>query len=261
MRRSSVALITAVSTIALTQIASAADLSYRPLLRPEPVISWTGFYVGLNAGGAWGTQCVDFSGDPTTLAAIGRGQLPAAAACNPSGFIGGGQVGYNYAVGPFVFGIEADWQWSDVKASESVSTNIGGGFFPFVTTAEQKMDFIGTVRPRLGFTWSSVVLFYATGGLAYGDVKVSSSVQSQPGCPGFCGAASDSDLKVGWTAGAGAEWKFAPNWSAKIEYLYYDLGRITQTYSDSLGRFPGTFVSTETKLTGNIARVGVNYQF
>jgi outer membrane immunogenic protein len=121
------------------------------------------------------------------------------------------------------------------------------------------MDFFGTVRGRIGVAATGPLLLYATGGLAYGDVKESSSVNTTPGCPGFCGSASTSNIRAGWTVGAGGEWQFSPALSGKIEYLYYDLGTINQNYVDFRGLFPGTSVSTSTKTTGNIVRVGLNW--
>jgi outer membrane immunogenic protein len=256
----------AILAFAVPLAANAADLPAAPAYKapayvPAPVYTWTGFYIGLNAGGAWSDQSVNFSGTGGTPPAIAAGQVPASLSLNPTGFIGGGQIGYNYQSGPVVWGLEADWQWASLDKTQTVSTNVGGGLFPVTTSAEQKMDFFGTARGRIGFTPTAPLLLYVTGGLAYADVQLNSSVNTTPGCPGFCGSASTTAFKAGWTAGGGAEWKFAPNWSGKLEYLYYDLGSISQTYTDSLGRFVGTSVSANTKFTGNIVRLGVNYQF
>jgi outer membrane immunogenic protein len=117
-----------------------------------------------------------------------------------------------------------------------------------------------------------MVLLYATGGLAVGDPSVSSSISTSPipgggavllaPCAGFCSTVSTSDnWRAGWTVGGGAEWKFDTRWSAKAEYLYYDLGRIDTTGTDTLGRFPGSVYTTSTRINGSIARVGINYSF
>jgi outer membrane immunogenic protein len=246
--------------------ALAADLKTKvytkaPAVVPEAVYNWTGFYVGGNVGGGWGSQAVNFSGSASTLGAIAAGQVPALLAGNPSGVIGGAQAGYNFQSGKFVYGIEADIQGANIHSGATLSTAVGGGLFPVTNTADQNLSYFGTVRGRAGFTVTPALLLYGTGGFAYGGARVATSVNTTPGCPGFCGAAANSTTLTGWTAGAGAEYGFSKNWTAKLEYLYYDLGNISQLYTDSLGRFAGTTVTTNTAFRGNIVRVGVNYKF
>ncbi|MBM3564345.1 MAG: porin family protein, partial [Alphaproteobacteria bacterium] len=163
------------------------------------------------------------------------------------------------------------------------------GAFPFGTanevivsalTTSKRLDYIGTVRGRLGWLFTPTLLAYGTGGLAYGGVSVSTSIaQFNNDCaqfPGACisGAAFSSgafsDTRVGWTVGGGLEWMFWPNWSAKVEYLYYDLGNVSYSAGalTTLGNtiFAGSVVAgvvsqTQTRFNGNIVRAGVNYHF
>jgi outer membrane immunogenic protein len=248
--------------------AFAADPPLRPTykapLYKAPVLqapTWTGFYVGANAGYGFGNQSVNATGDSATggQAAINAGAIPATLASRPSGFVGGGQIGFNYQINQIVLGIEADGQGADIRDHQTVTTNVAAlNFLQFTTDAQQKVDFFGTVRGRVGFTPISPLLVYATGGLAYGDVAISGSV-TNPGCVGFCGSTSSSSLQTGWTAGGGFEYAFTPNWSGKVEYLYYDLGTLSQRIIDP--RFAGAFIDQTVAFKGNIVRAGVNYKF
>ncbi|MGX5737125.1 outer membrane protein [Bosea thiooxidans] len=171
--------------------ASAADLPSRkgPVVAPAyipPVFSWTGFYVGANAGYGWGN--VNANG----FANVG----------DLDGFIGGGQVGYNYQMGQFVLGLEADLQGADLSSGD----NLG--------LINVKTEYFGTVRARLGFAvdrWMP----YITGGWAYGNVKTS--------IPALA-FSSDKTHTGGWAVGGGVEYAITNNIIAGVEYLYVDLG-------------------------------------
>jgi outer membrane immunogenic protein len=159
--------------VAASATAFAADL---PTPRPTqyfgpPGFSWTGFYIGLNAGAAWnnGESVTIF--DPTIPANF--------AASNGSriGFIGGGQIGYNWQLSPlWVVGVEADFQGADISDSINIAgpfPQTGGGSSGAANfVASERMDWFGTVRPRVGVVWNQA-LIYATGGLAYGHISVS----------------------------------------------------------------------------------------
>jgi outer membrane immunogenic protein len=259
---------------------------------------WTGFYVGLNAGGTWSdsngvrtdaatVSCVNFGNpcSPLDEAAL-LGAAAAAGATgvwpiNKGGFIGGGQVGYNWQFATnFVAGIEADIQ-GIAGGSGSYST-IYAAPVPLqaptsIATAlsvSKNIDYLGTVRGRIGYLVTPTLLAYATGGLAYGGVSSSASIFQAAipplfgTSPPWGGAGSFSDTRVGWTVGGGLEWLFWPNWSAKVEYLYYDLGSVTYQLSPmGLRFFPDGEVSflniaqATTRFNGHIARLGVNYHF
>lgn len=299
MRRFSAALVGVVSAIAFTQIAAAADLprkapAYTP--PPPPAISWTGWYVGVNAGwidanGDVNTDAtiLSFPGDPTTSTTL------AAAATNQfskrsDGFLGGGQLGYNYQFSPlFVVGLETDIQGSslrnDLNFSNSVLTNTTSGpstgHWQTNTTVSRDLNYLGTLRGRIGWTATPTFLLYGTGGLAYGGVSSSTTMtiaafNNASGLPvggvtPGTASGSFSGARAGWTAGGGVEWMFIPNWSAKLEYLHYDLG--SETYATggyaidvgptSLPSSGSAAIATRTTVhfNGDIVRVGLNYKF
>ena len=222
--------------------------------------NWTGFYAGLNVGYGWGDESIRVSGDAAaTQPAIAAGVLPRSFADDPSGIIGGAQIGYNHQIGWAVLGLETDFQGADIRAQQTVSTNVPT-FFPFQTKGEQNLDFLGTTRGRFGVALLDSMILYGTGGLAYGHVELSTT-STNPGCVGICTRGSTSKMLPGWTAGGGAEFAFLPRWSVKGEYLYYDLGQVSQSLTDSNGRFSGTFQTYRVNFQGNVIRLGVNYKF
>jgi outer membrane immunogenic protein len=294
-------ILTALALVLTAGTALAADLPHykAPLPPPPPPPLWTGFYVGLNAGGTWGdnnniyvtSAPIFVNANPllglapqfASLAALGGSGIFSS---NSSGFIGGGQIGYNWQFynGAAVAGIEADIQ--GIAYSNNNRTFISGIPAPLgntvvtVMSARKSVDYLGTVRGRLGWLFTPTLLVYGTGGLAYGGVTLNvAGFQSvvPPGpnftTTGFTGG-QFSDTRVGWTAGGGLEWMFWPNWSAKVEYLYYDLGSVrtsggltTSTSTPIFTPVPaGTLAwanATEirTQFRGNIVRAGVNYHF
>jgi outer membrane immunogenic protein len=291
------------ATIGFAHAASAAELDleylraskgYEPPYEAiqSPGQDWTGYYIGVNAGGTWSGNSVDVTTVSTfintaALTPLGQTSGPAAAAgatgsfpVNRTGFIGGGQYGYNYQISSSVVaGIEADIQGVAGATGSSGVTNVTPrtGFFPpntMVTTVgvRQRLDYLGTVRGRLGFLVTPTLWAYATGGLAYGGVESSTSITTSEnpitGSTTATGSGSAPTARLGWTAGGGVEWAFAPSWSAKAEYLYYDLGTATYGNGPLTSFLTGTttvnFVdssSSSTRFTGSIARVGINYQF
>jgi outer membrane immunogenic protein len=296
-----IAAMAAAISIAGTGLSFAADLAARPYPPPmaaSPIYDWSGFYVGLNAGGAWGdNHSVDTLGRPVQgfFDGVGADSYAANSAAAATGsnsfgnngrFIGGGQIGYNQQFGLWVAGFEADIDGLAHQNRTSILNNSVGPF-AFSGAGEvinsqimstRTLDYFGTVRGRLGFLASPALLLYATGGAAYGGVKASTSVtQTNNDCtlfpfnclgPGGSTFGAASRTRLGWTAGLGGEWMFAPNWSAKVEYLYYDLGSIS--YNSALATDGGTFapgsaaivnVQSTAKFNGSIARVGINYHF
>ena len=271
MRRLFGALISAVSAIVLAQFASAADLPRKaPVAPPIVPYSWTGFYVGVNAGYTWGPWNASSSQvifDPSTT------HSP-----NVNGGLVGLQAGYNWQSGPWVYGLEGDIQITGAKDSDAWTAPgapapppppppnnpladflpgpPGGG--PMSFTHEWKFPWFGTLRGRLGFLPAERWLLYVTGGLAFGEAEYNMTF-SQPGAvrllnPYFL---SDSVTRVGWTVGAGVETAFANNWSAKLEYLYVDLG----TRSIDTVDVDGAPFHVEYTIRNNIVRAGLNYKF
>jgi outer membrane immunogenic protein len=280
--------------------ALAADLPSRkaPILPPPPPPPpmWTGFYVGLNAGGAWSGNNGQYIGvgpvatTPGSAFDIAQGYgIPAYQAfssaasastfnSNNGGFIGGGQIGYNWQfMGNFVAGLEADIQGlttssggrTEVRAVPVSDPN--GSNFVGTTSARGNLQYLGTVRGRLGYLVMPTLLVYGTGGLAYGGVSLNTATTVyndfyiNAGGGIATGGVNFSNTQVGWTAGGGLEWMFMPNWSAKVEYLYYDLGTVTQNFSLAQTDFlAGTTVfggQARARVNGNIVRAGVNYHF
>ncbi|MGB3867030.1 MAG: outer membrane protein [Xanthobacteraceae bacterium] len=212
----------ALAAIGMALPASAADLAARPYTKapvpvPAQIYNWTGFYIGGFGGYGW-------TGDVTS----GAGGL------DMTGGFGGGTIGYNWQNNNVVFGIEVDAAGADISASAGV---------PGVLWAKSQINAFGTVRGRLGVTPSPSSLLYVTGGYAWANNKLSVDLGGL--------TASDSRTHSGWTVGAGLEYMFAPNWSAKVEYLYADL--------DGQDYFNGTLSSGRTSL--NSVKAGINYHF
>ena len=233
----------AAGLLGLTVLAPAADLTSRaaPATLEIPY-SWSGFYVGVNAG-------YGFSDN--------RHRPTCGPACAPTpvldtdgdGFVGGGQAGYNQQIGRFLGGIETDIQYTDI------GRNVGGTFPGAVSyNAAQRLEFLGTLRARVGLVMDRV-LVYATGGLAYGDVRNAQSIVF----PGAAYAVASTRTEVGYAAGAGIEYGFTPNLTGKAEALYYDLGR----RSLAGGATPPTGLVRGARFdsAGVVARAGLNYKF
>ncbi len=273
-------LLASASAMALSGAALAADLPSRapPVIPPPPpVFSWTGFYVGLNAGYHWGDSTFNFTGTDTSPLAVGGGlgvaqafgTIPTTGASGAKGFIGGGQAGYNYQIDSFVLGLEVDVDGATGSSSSSalLSDPADGFDIPTLTQSEQRLDWLGTLRARIGWTPIDRLLVYGTGGLAFGRSSADFSVVNPLGVPPLSDFASNS-LSVGWTAGGGIEYALPDawsNWSVKVEYLYYDLGRSTGTVSyqniDLAGNPESSTLSGQIRHNGNIVRAGLNYKF
>jgi outer membrane immunogenic protein len=264
--------------------ASAADMAPRMYTKaPVPaaiVYDWTGFYIGGNVGYSWGRASTD--GDlagtqnvsvfrtagPTLVSSTDTvlATVPLTGRANVNGVIGGGQAGYNWQRGTWLFGLEADIQGSDERGSADVCIVAGCAIGTGILTANYKLDWFGTARGRVGFLPTERVLIYATGGLAFGEVSATA-----PLIPLSWGS-----TRAGWTVGAGAEAAIDNNWSVKLEYLYMDLrtigssGASATTVTNALNT-PRTGFNTvttttltsvfNTRFTDNILRVGVNYRF
>jgi outer membrane immunogenic protein len=243
--------------------AVAADMPVKAMKAPAPVAvwNWTGFYVGANGGYGWDNEGVGYTFDNFFFGlAAGLGNVPTSQSLSSSGALAGGQVGYNYQVGAGVIGVEADFDWADIKGTArffDIPTGV-----QFLTTADRKINSIGTARARAGFLPSNQLLLYVTGGFAWGDTRLTITQTPLFGCgniPG-CLTATSSGWSTGWTVGAGAEWMFAQNWSFKAEYLYVDLGSRSATVTSVFGG-PGNFYTGTTSFREHTVRAGINYHF
>jgi outer membrane immunogenic protein len=269
MRNSTVIFSAAVAVSALVGIgmASAADLAPRYTKAPPPIVAvydWTGFYIGGNIGYSWGR-----SSDTSTLTnGAGTVLFTSAASSNLNGVVGGGQIGYNWQMQSWVFGLEGDIQGTGEKGTRNfvcptgICTPTFGQIAVFPGPAvpaalSQKIDWFGTVRGRVGFLAAPTVLLYATGGLAYGGVNSSETLGALP--VGF----SSSSTNVGYTVGAGVEGAIGGNWTAKLEYLYIDLGKMSGSFLTTIPALGGGFVTANygSRITDNVLQVGLNYKF
>jgi outer membrane immunogenic protein len=263
-------LLGSVAAIAMITSVSAADLPVRPPA-PAPVMApvwnWNGFYIGVNGGYSWGHASRDlnfFNPLNGVLIASGTG-----GGRDMNGGLFGGQIGYNWQMSNWVFGIETDAQWTGQKGDTTILCPVAGCFPTAVAagtgvgaTLTDKLEWFGTFRGRVGVAVVPSVLLYATGGAAYGSLNTDLGLAgfTAAGVP-VAAAASASSTKFGWTVGGGIETMFAGNWSAKLEYLYMDLGSISNSVVlPTAGGFPlGANVTT--RVTDNIFRAGINYHF
>jgi outer membrane immunogenic protein len=244
--------------------ALAADIPMKaPVAVPvmAPAFSWTGWYVGAHAGYDWGRTSFVDRGSP----AGGVNAYNTVTGDNwtnrNSGFVGGAQFGYNWQANNIVFGVEADLGYLNAKGSGQAPAGVQ--FFNGDTIGATNSDFYATLRGRVGIAWSQWLL-YATGGGIGINTKTSVVDTCFTAPCGFAVTnAVDQSFRVGWTVGGGIEVAVGGPWSIKAEYLYYDLG--TKQLS-APAFFPPSTVPTapflwDTKTTGNIARVGINYRF
>ncbi len=280
---------TAAFALVSASLASAADMPLKAPPPAAPVLSWTGFYVGGVAGGAWSGDKVNYSAnDPLSAFEIagpaGGNPLVTSYSLNRSGPVGGLEIGYNWQAGSnFVLGVEADISAAAVSGSAtatSIRIAVPGLPTQFQsTTSEQDTKWYGTVRGRLGWLATPNLLLFGTGGLAYGRTSVTGNFAfSGPAgvltgnfggfslvcafnAPCFAGAGAAS--RTGWVAGAGAEYRLDAHWSAKLEYQFVDLGTQLLTVT-ALATVPGTAPASFTAAFRdqmNVVRAGLNYHF
>ncbi|PDT77301.1 outer membrane beta-barrel protein [Bradyrhizobium sp. C9] len=223
---------------------SAADLAaHTPTPVPQvvtPATSWNGFYLGAQGGGGWGTSSETYLGAPNDAAFVGTQTY------NTSGGFVGGVIGYNFQAGPVVFGIEGDYHWSAVTGRSGV-INVGP---PSVLDSYYtELRSFGDVKGRLGYA-DAATLWFVNGGAAVGDILHRYNAGLAPP------SASASDTRWGWTVGAGVEYMFAANWSAKLEYNYIDLGKVAP-----IQYTPAINDRSEWKDTFHTVKLGINYHF
>jgi outer membrane immunogenic protein len=266
------AALTTASLIALSAASGACAADLRGTLKPlpyapapVPAFTWAGAYVGLHAGYALGADSeATTTGTPGFLGLIGPGIAPGQLKVGRDGFMGGGQVGYNAQFGNLVTGLEADLSLMPKGRDSGFIGATALGTTQLLTSASSEMRWFGTVRARLGVA-NDRVLVYATGGLAFADLKTSASVTGVQ-APGLVWSDAKSETKFGWTLGAGLEYAVTQNWTVKGEYLYYDLGKsdLLATGNAAVRAIPalnGVDYGTSIAAKGSIMRTGVNYKF
>ncbi len=191
---------------------------------------WGGAYVGINGGYGFGSSQWTLGGVPSSV-------------FDTSGFLLGGTVGFNYPISEVLFGFEGDLDWSSQNGSTAGCAFNAAGV---AAACETKNSFLGTARARVGYT-ADRTLIYVTGGAAFGNIQTGLNPP----------ATFNSTTRVGWAAGAGVEYTFAGNWSAKAEYLFVNLGTASCTTLANCGGATGASVV----LTDNLVRGGLNYRF
>ncbi|HEM6966105.1 TPA: porin family protein [Legionella pneumophila] len=226
----------------------------------QEIINWTGFYIGPNGGGIWGNPDTNILPLPTPTQFLIN-----AATLTPSlsGGLFGGQIGYNRQMSVYrwlVLGIETDMNWSDLSGNTSQDAigngRLTGRVYKNAFSTHQRTKWFGTLRPRIGFLAREYLLMYGTGGLAYGRVNENANSDYRPiGTQQYL-AANNATL-TGWTAGGGAELAFSQHWSAKVEYLYYDLGSTSTTANPFITNPPFQTQYTWDN-TAQLVRFGVN---
>ncbi len=209
-----------------------APASYIPA--PPPVYNWGGIYFGLNGGYAFG----DSEWSPPGFTGTGNFDV--------NGGLFGATLGANYQTGAFVFGVEGDIDWTDIKGNVA-STACPGGFAS--CTFQTENDWLGTVRGRLGYAFDRV-LVYATGGGAFGNIKPQLTTAALAG--------STNSTEFGWAAGAGVEVALPANFTARVEYLFVDLSN--GTFACTAAQC-GTATSVPVSFDASLVRAGVDYKF
>ena len=248
--------------LATTALASAADLPRRvvaPAPAPiiVPVFTWTGFYAGLNGGWVWSQNGTRLRGT-TGLLVPQIALVPDRFDLDDDGFTIGGHIGYNWQFGTFVAGLETDIAYTDLGRSRTIAVPAGVlapvALGPGTITGNTGLDFLGTVRGRVGFAFDRFMV-YGSGGFAYGGVDSRVSVDF-PGTAFDFTSNSDDDFRFGWAAGVGGEYAFTNNLILGVEYLHYELGRDTV-------RVGNNFVNTDyrTTNTGDLVRGRLSFKF
>jgi outer membrane immunogenic protein len=236
-----------IATLALAASVSSLAAADMPLRQAPPpfqsAFSWNGLYLGANVGGGWSNTTNNFS----------TAAFPAFASVDNhlAGAIAGGQVGFNWQQGPYVFGLEADLQWSgmrgglDAPCPPGLCAGLAASF-------NQRMPWFGTIRGRIGYAQTGWLL-YATGGYAYARLETHAFASAG----GLSADIHNNENRSGWTVGGGIEVAFTQNWSGKVEYLYMNFGSRDQAFA--LTGLP--VVTDSLHLYSNIVRAGVNYRF
>ena len=285
--------------------ASAADLPRRaapPVFVPVPVFTWTGAYFGLNAGYAFsdnsnirtlgnngagaGAILPLTNGNPgsNTVLNVQQERRASSLRSEQEGFTGGGQIGYNYQLTPgsgIVIGIEADAQYTDLtrRIDYLSPAQAANGFVPDPSTVRQSLDYLGTVRGRLGYAFDRV-LVYGTGGFAYGNVNYDAQFFSNNAAAGNPLAYSGryNEIETGYVYGGGIEYALPTDSflnffkssavTIKAEYLRYDLGSRSITVSSTNPATGTQFIAAANgsytsrfSTEGSLVRAGLNYKF
>jgi outer membrane immunogenic protein len=267
MKKILCASVSAFAIAVAAQPAAAADL---PVKAPPIVVevwSWSGWYAGINGGYSWGRSRTDLSLFNNTTGAL---VASSATTFNLNGGVFGGQVGFNRQNGQWVWGLEADLQWTGERGQGSLFCNTAaclptaiaaGGASGATNTLNQRIDWFSTFRGRLGITPSSGWLAYVTGGAAIGSIKMVHTVA------GFDGGGAPVSItgtstqnRLGWTVGAGAETRLSSNWVGRLEYLYLDFGTVSGS-NVLLASTPPLRGTYNSRVTDHVLRAAISYKW
>jgi outer membrane immunogenic protein len=231
----------ALATVALAGAAQAADLPRKAPVAPYAApFSWTGFYIGAHVGWGWSkTEWSDrcFSDAPCVPGAVTDAAFGPLGSYNLNGFLGGGQLGYNWQAGWAVFGVEADASGTDIKGS--------GVCIHVSFQCSSKIDALGTITARFGGAVDRALLYVKGGGAWVHEKHTVSDSHDDSGAA--------SETRWGWTVGAGLEYAFAPNWSGKVEYNFLDFGKDTIAFPPAM--------QAKLEQTVHTVKFGINYRF
>jgi outer membrane immunogenic protein len=249
----SASVLIAAMTISATR---AADIAPAPYYKAAPIVvyNWTGFYLGANVGGAWSTGDAHWAISPTTHVD------PIIQNLKDSSIAGGVQLGYNFQFMPnWVAGLEADWMWTGNKVNQTRFMTVGGNvLLADSVTMGRNIDWLSTVRGRIGYTVTPQTLLYATGGVTFGQIKYD-AIAAIPGDP-YLAVTSFDKIKTGYTLGGGLEWAMTANWLLRGEYLFYHFGgESTIVPVVTAPAVPSAFSWDETNL--HTVRAALSYKF
>lgn len=265
------ALVAASSTLAIST-AFAADLPARVYSKApvaaDPASDWSGFYVGINGGGAWGKTDTGLSATNDPVGFFDLDNIPGVNAAGSnrigtSGALAGGQIGYVWQGGRAIFGVEAAFDWTNLKGSRTSSQAYFDNPGIYTVAQSPNSDWLFTFLGRAGYDMGSWYP-YLTAGVAVADLKYGFNYTDLTFAPACACAAAFSQTKAGFAGGAGVGWKLTNNWSLRAEYLFISFGDLNAA-SKVIGTpgfdFGTASFSHSARFTENIARVMLDYRF
>jgi outer membrane immunogenic protein len=262
-------------------------------VRPMPIADpWTGVYAGLNVGYSWGSANAGLTvtqqqGGTITETTLGGTVLSVtnvpvttttasfANRAKMDGWLGGGQIGYNWKTGNWLLGVEGDLQATGEKGNARFCLTAGCPVGSTFAQGDFHLRWFGTLRGRTGLVWDNLLL-YVTGGLAAGQFSADYALGTV-GAAALTATGGGGNTRFGYAVGGGGEYRFSERWSVKLEYLYMDLGGNSASLNGSVNSLPiiitvgdrrfigvattNTQAAFNTRFTDNILRAGINYRF
>ena len=249
--------VSAAILFATTTVGSAADLAVKApsYISPAPISSWTGFYAGVHAGAGWGTTETTLDSIVVAGAPLVTGLGIPIAQNSRSGFLGGGQIGYNFQSGWLVYGVQGDIAGLDVKGTAPCLT---------ILSCSADSHWLATATGRIGGIVADRTLVYIKGGGAWMNTTHTLTVPGLGGLGGggfggITGSSADSNA-FGWLLGFGAEYAFSPNWSGFIEYDYIDFDKTNIALNLTVPGGPVGVANVNVQNKLSVAKIGLNYR-